>query len=283
MLWLGIEKPVSELQKLAADLEDAFSVNPWTIFDLFGPHRQYTREENLDIVGSINVTLSSTFTESRHEVEVHRRLYCNECMGTGDASGKQITCKACKGHGRVRVKHGMFVVNTSCDQCHGRGTVLVDPCAVCSGNGYYPASSKINITVPRSIVDGSVLRVPNMGNNGKSRSGHLYITVNVIPEARIKRENDDLHIQLSIPVLSAILGDRVPVQDFYGTCEIQIPPGTQFGDSIKVDNFGMYKSDGDRGNLYAHIHIEIPTEVSDEERECYEYIRCLGPTASTTG
>lgn len=68
-----------------------------------------------------------------------------------------------------------------------------------------------------------------------------------------------------------MLGASVEVPTPEGTDRIEIPPGTQGGKTFRVKGKGMPRLRGSgRGDLYAHVFIEVPRDLSEKERTLVE-------------
>jgi DnaJ-class molecular chaperone len=88
-----------------------------------------------------------------------------------------------------------------------------------------------------------------------------------------ERKGRDLYTKVTVPVTTAVLGGEANVQTISGKpARLRIPPYTQNGQVFRLKGYGMPstgKSD-QRGDLYARIEAELPTELTAEERAHYE-------------
>jgi molecular chaperone DnaJ len=66
---------------------------------------------------------------------------------------------------------------------------------------------------------------------------------------------------------AAALGTKMNVESLDGDIEIEIKAGTQSGHVIPIKGKGMTKLRGGRGDLFAHINVEIPTKLSKRQEE----------------
>ena len=62
------------------------------------------------------------------------------------------------------------------------------------------------------------------------------------------------------------------------TIPFDIPAGTQFGDTVVAEEFGMPRMDGTtRGRAIAQVRVEVPRKLSGEARELLErYAAAMG-------
>jgi len=55
---------------------------------------------------------------------------------------------------------------------------------------------------------------------------------------------------------------------------VRIPAGTNHGRTLRVRGRGLPRgSIGERGDLYAVVNVELPRELSDQERALWEDLR----------
>ena len=75
-----------------------------------------------------------------------------------------------------------------CPACKGQGSVLIETCFTCNGNGHKPSFASIDIDIPRSVDNGNFLRVPNSGDyyNGLG-VGDLVIQIKLEPDENYEK------------------------------------------------------------------------------------------------
>ena len=146
-----------------------------------------------------------------------------------------------------------------------------------------PSGETVRITIPKGVEDGTKVRLRGRGGEGPGGTrGDLYITFEVRPSARFRRDGDDLTATETINVAEALLGTTRTITTAYGdTIKLTIPPGTQPGERLRLRNQGVRTDDG-AGALYVEIAVTIPTELTDEEalRAWAENEGLLAPEAS---
>ena len=75
-------------------------------------------------------------------------------------------------------------------------------------------------------------------------------------------------------IIDAILGATLEVPTVYGTEKINIPSGSQTGDTIKIRNKGFKNVTSDSyGDQIVHLVVKVPTSLSREEKAMYESLR----------
>ena len=69
----------------------------------------------------------------------------------------------------------------------------------------------------------------------------------------------------------AVLGTETEIKTLDGSLEkISVPSGTSHGQVLKVKGKGMPKVNSAlnvKGDLYVHVFIEIPTKLTEKQRE----------------
>lgn len=129
----------------------------------------------------------------------------------------------------------------------------------------------IRITVPAGVADGQKIRLKGQGGEGINGGpkGDLYITFTLRPDPRFERKGNDLYTPLEIDLPTAILGGETLVDTLTGKLKVKIKPETQNGSKIRLKSKGypIYKQEGQHGDLYAQIHITLPTNLTDDQKK----------------
>ncbi len=165
-----------------------------------------------------------------------------------------------------------------CPTCNGTGLISNKVCPTCSGAGTLSRTKRIEVKIPAGVHTGSRIRVageggPGSGGGGK---GDLYLKVTVLPNSRFERKGDDLYTTVQAPLYIAILGGEVEVPTPKGTrLALKIPAGTQNGRTFKLTGQGMphLKQPDRRGDLYARIEVQLPTELGEREKQLFSELQ----------
>ncbi|MFC1925437.1 DnaJ C-terminal domain-containing protein [Chloroflexota bacterium] len=146
------------------------------------------------------------------------------------------------------------------------------------------ASGKINrleAKIPAGVQDGSRVRLAGKGTpgSGGGQTGDLYLDVRVLPHHQFERKGDDLHLKLTVPLTTAILGGEVHVPSLNGNGKVMltIPPETQNGRSFRLKGKGMprLQNPEQKGDLYAEVKVILPQQLSEKEKELFEELAGL--------
>ena len=129
-------------------------------------------------------------------------------------------------------------------------------------------------SVPAGVTNNTRLRLANQGEVGENGgvAGDLYVDIRIKPDDMFTRDDDDLHCWIKVPMSWAVLGHEVEIDTFDGRQTLDIPAGSQPDDTVTLKNLGVTHLDdkNERGDLVAHVVVEIPKKLSDDERELIE-------------
>src|SRR5687767_4764008 len=142
----------------------------------------------------------------------------------------------------------------------------------------------VDVRIPAGVTDGSRVRVAGEGEHGVggAAAGDLYLRVRLAPHPVFERKGRDLYVKVPLPVSTAVVGGEADVQTLSGrTVRLKIPALTQNGQMFRLKGYGMPtigKAD-EKGDLYARIDVQLPTQLSPEEREHWEALERSGGAA----
>lgn len=233
-------------------------------------------QKGSDLRYDANITLEEAFSGKNIDVSFVSSVKCDHCNGTGseDKNNGNMTCPDCGGSGIIRKKQGFFVVEQTCRRCGGTGKVIKNPCKQCSGTGRVNKQRTLNVKIPAGVDNGNKIKLNGEGEAGLNGgpNGDLFVFVKIREHSIFKRDRSDLYIDYSIlPTVAMIGGDvEVPIIEG-GNITVKIPAGTQHDAKIRVKGKGMPILNSDkRGDLVLNIKINIPTNLSNEEKELTE-------------
>jgi molecular chaperone DnaJ len=213
------------------------------------------------------------------EVTVESMMSCERCSGSGCEPGTHASrCTRCGGSGEIQdVARGVFgTVMTArlCTVCEGTGEEIAAPCTACDGEGRTPRTQAFKVEVPPGVADGMELRVSGGGQDGRfgGPTGDLYVSLRVKPHPIFERRGQDLVCALPVSMTQAALGTDLDIPTLDGDPErVRIEPGTQSGTILRLRGRGVPNiGRRGRGDLFVTIAVDIPTELSKEERALLE-------------
>jgi molecular chaperone DnaJ len=233
-----------------------------------------------DVGAAVEITLQDAAGGVEAAVEYDGVVLCDHCRGNGAEPGTPIeTCPTCQGTGQLRsiarTPFGQVVRASACDRCGGEGKIPRDPCRVCSGRGRRVERTSVTVQVPAGIEDGQRIRVSGRGHAGEhgGPAGDLYVQVRVREDPRFMRDGNDLITVVDVAAPLAALGTTVAVPTIEGETEIEVPAGTQPGETIRLRRQGMPSvRGGRRGDLRVLVNVVIPRHLHREQRELLEQL-----------
>jgi molecular chaperone DnaJ len=206
------------------------------------------------------------------QVEINIPYYtcCPSCQGLRTRPGSIFKqCPLCKGKGKIKVKRGKCSAEAVCKKCAGNGKVARKPCVYCKGQGRIKQPRLLAFSIPPGVRTGTRLKVLNRGDLGTNGgpAGDLYIVINVNPHPFLAREGDDVVFHLAISFSQASLGDRVTVPTLDGDVVMDIPPGTQPGEILRLKQRGIPSARGaGRGDQQIVVQVTTPSKLTSRQR-----------------
>lgn len=234
-----------------------------------------------DIRKRINLTLEEIANGCEKEISIERDVPCQSCGGKGAKSEADIkTCPACKGSGVYkRVVNsflGQMVQQSACQQCGGEGKIIDKPCPECHGTGLTRKKETFTVKIPAGVEDGVQLSMSGRGHAGKNNGpcGDLLLVVQQVEHKDFKREGNDLFYTKILSIPEAILGGTVDIPTLNGSVKVEVKPGTQSGETVKLRGRGLPSFNGyGTGDLYIKYVVYIPKKLSKDEKTAVEALR----------
>ena len=239
-------------------------------------------QRGADLRYNLTIELTDVLEGCEPTIKIPKMNRCESCSGSGAAEGSKPTrCERCGGVGQLAFQQGFFRVNRPCDTCNGAGEVIANPCSKCRGSGRVEGQKTINLKVPPGVEDGARLRVSGEGEAGIAGGppGDLYVVMVVKDHGLFERDGTDLHLEVPVAFVQAVLGAEIEVPTLDGKVKLQIPEGTQSGRVLRLRGKGLpplqprldvaqlHKM---RGDLYVRVFVEVPTKLNARQRELLE-------------
>ncbi|MCE9673665.1 J domain-containing protein [Myxococcus stipitatus] len=142
-----------------------------------------------------------------------------------------------------------------------------------SRDGQGEDTVRLTVKIPAGVHTGSKVRLAGQGGPGLrgGPAGDLYIETDVAEHPLVRREGDDLHVDLPVTVSEAMLGSEVRVPTFQGEVTLKVPAGSQSGRQMRLKGRGVPSLKGGApGDLYLHLQVKVPENASPEAREAAE-------------
>jgi curved DNA-binding protein len=170
-----------------------------------------------------------------------------------------------------------FSAQTICPACNGTGIAYQKPCQVCGGTASNTINKILDVQIPPFVRDGSKVRLKGQGGEGpvNGMQGDLLLTIRIIPHARFALIENNLETVVRINPEQAVLGCQIPIPSMDGELTITISPMAHNGQKLRLRSKGWADKDGNRGNMYVKITIDIPRSLSPAQLELYHRLADL--------
>ena len=232
-------------------------------------------ERGADLRYDLSINFEEAAFGKEMMIKVPRLENCEECGGSGAAKGTSPeTCPDCNGTGTrqttTRMPFGVVNATRTCERCHGKGTIIKNPCGHCHGNGKVRVEREIKVVVPRGVDNGTRLRIQNGGQPGErgGATGDLYVYINIKPHPIFTRDGTTVHCEVPISFVQAALGAKVEAPTIDGKVELTIPEGTQSGTVLKIRGKGIPVLRGEgRGDELVKVKVLTPKNLSARQRK----------------
>jgi curved DNA-binding protein len=140
-------------------------------------------------------------------------------------------------------------------------------------------NKNLRITLNPGIRDGQTIRLKGKGQPGINggANGDLYITFLVQLHPDYKRISDDLHMEISVSIYTALLGGSLSVQTLSGKFKLNLPPETKNGTvfRLKGRGFPVYGNKRAHGDLYVKVNLRLPESLTSREKELVKELASL--------
>lgn len=214
-----------------------------------------------DLEHEMTIDLLSALRGFETELAMEKPVSCAKCGGGGLEPGSTMkSCPACGGSGRLNVAEGPMQFTRACPQCGGHGQVGT-PCSQCGGSGRVRGTERIRVKIPKGVKEGSRVRVSGKGEPGPAGgpAGDLYLVIHVKPHPLLRREGDDLHMELPLTVQEAMAGANITIPTPDGSVSVKVPPKSQSGQILRLKGKGAYNAKSKtRGGLLIRLSVKVP-------------------------
>lgn len=131
--------------------------------------------------------------------------------------------------------------------------------------------TSFQVRIPPGVKEGQRIRVAGKGEPSPGAGpGDLYLRVRLEQHPDFEVRDRDLWTEIAVAPWEAVLGAAVNVPTLEGPISLRVPPGSKNGQQLRVRGRGLPLGDGNRGDLYVVVTLEVPTSVTAEEKELWE-------------
>lgn len=125
---------------------------------------------------------------------------------------------------------------------------------------------KRKIKIPAGIYEGATIDF-----------GDFRLSVNIKPDSKFERQDDDIYVSIGIPFSTAVLGGEIEVPTVDGNLKLKIRPGTQSGIMMRLRERGVTHLHGrGKGDEYVRINVLVPEKITRDQRMIMEELEKKG-------
>lgn len=130
----------------------------------------------------------------------------------------------------------------------------------------------LRVKIPPGVREGQLIRLAGKGQEGfgGGESGNLYLRVKIAQHPDFRVRGADLYCEVELAPWEAVLGAAVHLPILDGKVSLKIPVGTTAGRQFRLVGKGLPTKDGARGDLYAAVSIQVPAELTPEQKTLWE-------------
>lgn len=269
--------------------------NPFDIFSQFGfggggggGHGGHgDKRKGPNVVIPLEVELRDIYLGKEFQILHKKQTLCPKCRGTGAKDPDDVkVCPGCKGSGVKIFTQQLgpgFVTQTqrTCDQCGGKGRIAKSQCPFCKASKVAVGEEELTVILERGMPDGHEIVFEQEADERPDEiPGDLIFRVETLPDKRFTRRGDDLHMNMTISLLEALVGFSKSFRHLDGhSVKVTKEDVTKPGEVFMIAEEGMPKHNwsSELGNLYIEFNIKMPASVTEEQKAAFREL--LKPTS----
>lgn len=120
-------------------------------------------------------------------------------------------------------------------------------------------TKRVKVKVPASVDDGGTIRLRGKGGPGRhgGPAGDLLLTIRFAEHPFLRRDGQDLYMDVPLTIHEAVAGAKVEVPTPSGSVRVKVPAGTQSGRKLRLKGKGVQGKSG-AGDLYLVLRPTPP-------------------------
>jgi len=198
------------------------------------------------LVHRIKVSLEELYKGKNTKLALQKHVLCSKCEGRGGKEGAVKQCTGCRGQGvKIVLRQlGPMVqqIQQQCTECNGEGEIInaKDRCKTCHGKKVISERKVLEVHIDKGMKDNQTITFRGEADQAPGITpGDVVIVVEEKPHDRFKRKGDDLFIEVSVDLLSALAGGSFPIPHLDDkVLKVTILPG----EIIKPGGFSHFPS-----------------------------------------
>jgi DnaJ-class molecular chaperone len=129
----------------------------------------------------------------------------------------------------------------------------------------FPDGRKLSVKLPAYVEDGQTIRLKGQGEPGFGGPGDALVKIRLRRHPRYRVEGRDLHADVEVPLVDAVLGAKVAVETPTGRIAVTVPPWSSSDKVLRLKGRGLPEKPGGHGDLYAHVRVMLPEHDAELE------------------
>ena len=224
-----------------------------------------------DVAVAAAIELADAAHGKRVEVSYDATVRCDTCRGNGAEPGTPIVaCPTCHGSGQTqkvaRTRFGQLVRTAICDTCGGDGRIAETPCEHlrrARDGGRAGRRSRSTSRPGSPTASGSGSPAAATPASAAARTATSTWSCGSSEDERFLRDAEDLITVVDVAAPLAALGTTIQVPTLDGDLPVEIPAGTQPGETIVLRGRGMPPlGRGRTGDLRVVVNVAIPRRLT---------------------
>ena len=134
-------------------------------------------------------------------------------------------------------------------------------------------SHSVRVNIPAGVTEGQLIRLAGQGEpaTGGGRAGDLYLEAHIEPHRLFQLDGRDVTLTFPVAPWEAALGASATVPTLGGEVQMQIPPGAQSGQRLRLRGRGLPGQPA--GDQYLQLKVVLPPANSPQAKALYEEMR----------
>jgi molecular chaperone DnaJ len=239
-------------------------------FGGFGGGGGQRRMKGSNLRIKVKLTLEEIANGVEKKIKVKRKIQANGVAFK--------TCPTCNGTGQVmKITNtilGRMQTASTCHSCGGTGQIIESKPNHADAQGMIMEDETVSIKIPAGVTDGMQLKVAGKGNDApgnNSVAGDLIVVIEEVEHETLKREGENLHLDLYISVAEAALGTSKDIEAVNGKVRIKLEEGIQSGKILRLKGKGIPSINSyGSGDLLVHVNVWTPKNLTKEQKQFFE-------------
>jgi len=126
--------------------------------------------------------------------------------------------------------------------------------------------ARLTVKIPAGVRDGQTIRLSGQGapGVGKGARGDLLLKARVAAHPSLRRDGNDLELEVPVTVREAMVGGKIDVPTLNGSVVLTVPPGSQTGTRLRLKGKGVPAGKKRPvGDLYVKLVVRIPSATDE--------------------